>query len=78
MKIRVSRRAAAITALGGAAGLASAQTTPTMGPVAFPIDLASIITEVGTAGGAMLVLVFGLSVGFYLARKLFKRALKAV
>jgi len=51
---------------------------PTMPAIDLPVDSASIVTQVAAAGGAMLILVIGVKIGFSLIRKLAKRATSAV
>jgi hypothetical protein len=53
-------------------------TTPTMDAVAFPIDTASIVTAVVGAGAAILVLYFGVRVGFRMVKSLLSRTMKSV
>jgi len=51
---------------------------PVLPAVTLPVDSASIVTQVAAAGGAMLILVIGVKIGFSLIRKLAKRATSSV
>jgi hypothetical protein len=51
---------------------------PVMGAVTFPVDTASVVTVIGVAGGTILLLVFGLAIGFKLIKKLFSRSAAAI
>jgi hypothetical protein len=62
--------------VGGATALASA-TTPTMDPIAFPVDVASIVSEVGTAGATILIAFFGLMIGFVFIKRLARASTRA-
>lgn len=64
----------ASTALAGGGGGGP----PSMGAISFPIDLESVATAIAVAGGTILLLVFGISVGFSLAKKLMKRTKETV
>lgn len=68
---------AAALATVGFATAANAQ-APAMDPVTFPVDTASIASEIATAGGTILLLSFGVILGFALVRKLMKRVKAAV
>lgn len=72
-------RATLLAFAAGLCGLASsALAAPTMGPIEFPIDIASVGTALAAAGAAILLIVFGLWVGFKLVKRLVRRATNAV
>ncbi|GEM_PF-5893875 len=64
--------------LAAASAPALAAPTPTMPAVNFPLDIASIVASVGTAGAAMLGAWAGLWVAFRLIKKLIRGAASAV
>jgi hypothetical protein len=72
------RAAVAVASLAGFVTLGIAQTDPVMPPVDFPIDTASVATEIAAGGGLILVLVFSTAIGFTLAWKLYRRLKGAV
>lgn len=68
-----------VAAVAGLAALASpAFAAPTMDAIDFPIDIASVGTALAAAGAAILLIVFGLWVGFKLVKRLVRRATNAV
>jgi hypothetical protein len=78
-----SRNAARIQAVTGAAVLAGGALVaqaqpPAADPIAFPIDTTSLVEEIATAGGVILLLIFGVWAGFKLVRKLMKRVVSSV
>lgn len=72
---RSAKRTAAVVG-GLVVGLigahASAGGPPTMDAVEFPIDIASIATAISVAGAAILLSVFTVTIGFRLAKALFR------
>lgn len=74
LKTRVIASAAVAVALVTPA-LAS---PPSMGAVEFPVDTASVVTAIATAGGTILVLYFGVRIGFSLVKKLFGRTQSSI
>ena len=75
MKLNKAALTAGLVGLLAAPALA---TPPTMSAVAFPIDTAAIVSAVVTAGAAILILIFGVKVGFKMVWKLLNRTTKAV
>lgn len=68
----------AVAASGVMASAASAQFVPEeMDPITFPITLSTIAIAIGTAGAAVLVIVFGWKGGFKMVGSLFHSLLKA-
>lgn len=58
---------------------AYAQSGPAQMPaIEMPVDTGSVVQVVAVAGGAILIAVFGVSIGFTLSRKLFGRVKDAV
>jgi hypothetical protein len=51
---------------------------PMMTEVVFPVDTESVVTAIGVAGGTILLLVFGLAIGFRLVKKLYERSMMGV
>ena len=51
---------------------------PAMTDITLPVDEASVITELTEIGATILLLVFGISVAFSLAWKLFRRSKAAL
>lgn len=79
IKNRFGLIAATAAIAAATAGTASAQyTPPTLDEITFPIDTASIATAIGTAGAALLLLVFGWRVGFKFVNKLMRRLTSSV
>jgi hypothetical protein len=72
------RAVMAAASLAGITTVVLAQTDPVMPPVDFPIDTASVATEIAAGGGLILVLVFSTAIGFTLAWKLYRRLKGAV
>lgn len=64
-----------VLAVCGAVAMAG---PPTMDPIVFPVDLASIGTAIAAAGVAVLLIIFAYKVAFYFVRKLAKYLMKAV
>ena len=76
---KVSKFAAASVALASLGTFALAQgSPPTMPAITFPIDTASIVTAIATAGATLLILVFGVRVGFKFVWKLMRRTQSSV
>jgi len=68
-KVRVS----ALFASLACASVTLAQGPPSMPAITFPVDTASVVTALVTAGATILILVFGPKIGFGLVWKLMKR-----
>lgn len=51
---------------------------PSMPAIEFPVDIASVASAIAVAGGLILLAVFGVAVGFALAKKLMRRIKGAV
>ena len=69
-----------VGALGATASsaLASVGTVPSMEDVVFPVDTASIVAAVVTAGAAILVLIWPVTLGFKMVWKLFRKSQKSI
>jgi len=70
-----------LVAVGSALALSAsmaAATPPPLPDIVFPINTASIATKIGVAGAAILLLVFGVAIGFSFVKKLMKRVKSAV
>lgn len=59
-------------------GQAAMAVPPVLPPVVFPVDTASIATEISAAGAIILLLAFTVTIAFALVRKLFRRVKHAV
>lgn len=59
--------------LSAVEALADPPAPPDLPAITFPISPSSIVTSIVTAGATILVLVFGVVVGFTLIRKLMRR-----
>ena len=77
---RYARKIAAGAVIGTAALATSpaAATPPSMSAIDFPIDTASIVTAVVTAGATLLLAYFGVKVGFSFVKKLLGRLHRSV
>lgn len=76
---RVTAKAACVAGLLLVGSPAMAQfVAPEMDPIVIPVDTASVVEVILLAGGGILLLVFGLWIGFSLAKKLMRRATSAV
>lgn len=75
-----SKKAALVAGLvlAAAAPAAFATDPVTMPTITFPITLASIGAKIAEAGGALLLVLLPISVGFAIFRKLPKRATASV
>lgn len=67
-----------VVGAGALASSALAGGPPAMDPVTFPIDPESVGTAIATAGGAILLIVFAVGIGFMLVKKLKKRLTSSV
>lgn len=75
----ITSGAVKVAAVGGALAVAAvAQAQVTFPPITVPIDAESIRDEVQSTGGELLMLAFGLMVGFALVWKLLHRLKSAV
>jgi hypothetical protein len=63
--------ATTLAAAGGAGGV-------TMDAITFPIEPESLGSVIAVAGGTMLVILFGIAIGFALVKRLKSRLTKAV
>lgn len=64
------------TVVGGGVLLGSQQAmaqTPTLDPIVFPIDVASIATAIGVAAGVILIAAMSTGLGFTLVKKLYAK-----
>lgn len=80
MRLSSSKLFGLVAALAAAMflGPVAMATTPTMPPVVFPVDVASIVTSIGGAGVTVLLAVFGIVIAFALVKKLFRRVKSAI
>ena len=65
---------------GASTGLvgSSAMAQATASPIEFPVDLASLTSEIATAGALILVTVFSVAIGFAMVKKLKGRLTSSV
>lgn len=78
-RVITSKKAQTAAVVGtGAVVVSSAAATPTMPAIAFPLEIASIVTAVSVAGATMLAAWAGLWVAFRLIKRLIKRVGSAV
>lgn len=78
---RISRKMAFAVGLVGCAATVLAQGgggPPTMPTIELPVDEASVITTVTAAAIGLLLLIFGMTIGFLFVKKLFRRVGKVV
>lgn len=75
MKTHGNGRAKVLAAVAGvlAASGAAMADTPQMAPIAWPIDVTSMVTAITTAGVALIGAYFGLKIGFAFVKKLLRR-----
>ncbi len=74
----VRSRALVVASAMLASATVAMATPPVLPEIDFPISITSIASEIATAGATILLLVFGVWVGFKFVKKLMRRVASSV